>query len=847
MAKHHRRLAAIMFTDLVGYTALMGKNREQGLALVHQSVRIQKPLVEKFNGYWLKELGDGVLTQFDSAIDAVHCAIEIQKAARAELDGKLRIGIHLGDITFENKDVYGDGVNVASRLESIADPGGIYISESVEKAIRGESDIQTVFLGESELKNVDYKVRIYAIQGIGLPKSSIKADEGASGVLSEFISRGILRVSAIYIGVSLLLVFLQDLIRPVLALPDWSETVLVLALAFMFPAALYLAWHYEMSPHGFVRTGTLEAKENPYNISQRKPFTSSFMIAGLLIITLIVYIAPKLISENDSGQVLPANAFPNNKSIAVLPFKNLSGSDENQYFSDGVMEAILNNLSLIRDLKVISRTSVERYRDQNLSIREIARDLEVANVLEGSVQRVGDEVRITVQLISAENDEHIWADNYDRELTDIFEIQSEIAQTIAENLEVIMTAEEQELIRNAPTSNLKAYEMYLKAAYMETNSENDILDALSIIDEVIQLDPDFCLAYAEKGFLCARLSYHGYPESIWYDSAVSLFNLAIVKDDHEWQPYFGKAMINSAVHNDEEAIRYLRKTIDLNPNFSRAYHDLGEYAMDRGNYDEAIDHFLKAATLIGKESDRTDQELNYGYFLQRLDYEQSCSLFHDFYKKEPENFQVIQELINCARYYKDFDMALKYSKEAIRLRPELVNVKNILAYSYFCLNRYEEAERYYREMMEETDQFESHYMIYPFAHRLGYAMYMNGKEKEGLSIMETYRDTLISSINRKEIKAMAIGEYYDLATIYSCLGQKKEALKWMRKAKDTEGAFFRLDYLNSDPMLENLRDEPEFQQMMTEKIEEDEHIRQTFYDKLAMYHTNNELKWLSRK
>jgi len=164
-----RVLAAIMFTDLVGYTALMGKDSAKALELVHISKEIQKPLVEKHHGKWLKEMGDGAMAQFNSALDAVNCALEIQRLSRADLEADLRIGIHSGDITIEIDDVYGDGVNVASRLESIADPGGIYVSDAIQKAIKGQSDVQAKYLGEVKLKNVDYDVRTYALQGVGLP------------------------------------------------------------------------------------------------------------------------------------------------------------------------------------------------------------------------------------------------------------------------------------------------------------------------------------------------------------------------------------------------------------------------------------------------------------------------------------------------------------------------------------------------------------------------------------------------------------------------------------------------------------------------------------------------------
>ena len=164
-----RQLAAIMFTDIVGYTALMGENTSRALQLLQKSKEIQKPLVETYHGQWLKEMGDGVLAKFSTATDAVACALEIQRASRADFEATFRIGTHLGEITLENGDVFGDGVNVASRLEAIADPGGIYVSESIEKAIRGQMKIDLKFLGEKQLKNVDYGVRIYAVQGVGLP------------------------------------------------------------------------------------------------------------------------------------------------------------------------------------------------------------------------------------------------------------------------------------------------------------------------------------------------------------------------------------------------------------------------------------------------------------------------------------------------------------------------------------------------------------------------------------------------------------------------------------------------------------------------------------------------------
>ncbi len=184
---HVTRLAAIMFTDIVGYTALMGKNSKKALELLHKNREIHKPVIKKHHGKWLKEMGDGILVQFDSAVDSVRCAIEIQKRAREELDGLLRIGIHLGDVTIENDDVFGDGVNIASRLQSIADPGGVYISDSIQQAIRANEDIQTEYFGAIQLKNVDYLLHTYYISQDGFPIPSRRRKISLSGGVKKSI------------------------------------------------------------------------------------------------------------------------------------------------------------------------------------------------------------------------------------------------------------------------------------------------------------------------------------------------------------------------------------------------------------------------------------------------------------------------------------------------------------------------------------------------------------------------------------------------------------------------------------------------------------------------------------
>ena len=231
-----------------------------------------------------------------------------------------------------------------------------------------------------------------------------------------------------------------------------------------FPIALYLAWNYERSPEGFVRTSSKESWQNPYKGSQKKPLTSNFIIAVMALIIIVTYVYPRYFSSTEAGTEVAVD----DKSIAVMPFDNESADEENEYFVNGMMEDIRNNLSKIADLRVISKTSTEKYRTTTLSSQEIGKELSINYLLEGTVQKRGNQVKIHAQLISTENDDHIWEDTYQRDITDIkdyFIIQSEIAEAIADELKAVITPEEKELISSIPPENTEHYDSYLKGLF----------------------------------------------------------------------------------------------------------------------------------------------------------------------------------------------------------------------------------------------------------------------------------------------------------------------------------------------------------------------------------------------
>lgn len=664
----------------------------------------------------------------------------------------------------------------------------------------------------------------------------------------ELKKRNVYRVATVYAIAGWLIIQVADVIFPYFGLPEWMVTAIIIITLLGFPIAVVLAWIFEMSPNGMVRTGSKQATDNPFPERKKKPLTSAVAIVILLLILAgqFVYFSflrkpgNEVQSASSTSLSMPSN------SIAVLPFVNMSEEKDNQFFSDGVMEAILNNLSMIHDLKVVSRTSVEKYRNQDKNIGEIAAELEVANILEGSVQRIGDQVRVTAQLISGENDEHIWADSYDRQLTDIFAIQSEIAQTIAENLEVIMTTEELELMKNAPTSNLKAYELYLKAWYMDVDTEEDVLEAIKLCEKAIELDPEFGMAYAWKGLNLQRLGVYGYSETLCYDSAMKLQDVAIEIDPKIWLPYAVRTQLFSNSNQSQQALKNLYKVLELNPNNTWACQRLGNYLLIQDEYDKAIDQILKLATLSQGEHDEKEIDQTLGFFLYNLDKKLSYQHFLRAIEVNPERAVVYQQLNSCAMYFGEYDLMIKYSLEYRKLRPDLVNAGNMLAQAYMWAGKYKESENIYEELLSVISKFASTYTVYPSKHRLGYAKMKNGKEAEGKKILESHRDTLLIAIQQQEASSSGDGDYYDLALIHSALGQNVKALRFLSEARDHEkdGAFYRLEFLLSDPMLDNLRNEPEFQEMLEEKIYEQEKITRIFHEKLKEYHARKELKWL---
>jgi TolB-like protein/class 3 adenylate cyclase/Tfp pilus assembly protein PilF len=441
-ATEHRKLAAIMFTDMVGYSALSQRDDKLALELLEEHRQLLREIFPRFNGTEIKTIGDAFLVEFNSALEAAQCAIEIQRTLAkrnhdvvADRRIELKIGIHIGDVVHRGGDVYGDGVNIASRIEPLAGAGGICVSMDVERQIRNAVETRFEKLATTELKNISVPMELFRIVLPWERKSEVR------GQKSEIRKEDLVPASrrfALIGGLVLLLI-------------------------------IGIGWWWT----------TLSRKSPP---APGQPVTRA------------------------SDQ--PAN-IPD-KSIAVLPFDNLSDDKSNAYFAEGIQDEILTRLSKIAALKVISRTSTQKYKSAPDNLREVGKQLGVANLLEGSVQKIANAVHVNVQLIRVATDEHLWAESYNRKLDDVFGVEGEVATAIADQLNARLSGAEQKAVTDKLTQNVAAYDAYLRGAATEHTqySYDAYKEVARDYAEAVQQDPKFALAWARLAVIRSFLYFN---------------------------------------------------------------------------------------------------------------------------------------------------------------------------------------------------------------------------------------------------------------------------------------------------------------------------------------------------
>lgn len=567
-----RQLAAILFADMAGYTALMQENETLARSKRKRLKEVLESSISNFNGKIIQYYGDGSLSIFNSAIDSVQCSIDIQQRLQQEPKVDLRIGIHTGDISMEEDAVYGDGVNLASRIESLGVPGGIFISEKVYDEIRNQENIRTHEMGYFELKNVKHPIRVFAI-----------ANEG-------------------------------------IIVPNRNEV-----------------------------KGKLKQTQN---------------------------------------------------RLAVLPFVNMSADPENEYFSDGITEELLNALTRIDGLQVTSRTSAFAFKNKNHDIRDIAIQLNVDKVLEGSVRKSGNRVRITAQLINAADGYHIWSENYDRNLDDIFKVQDEISGIIANKLrENLSTKPAESSLVKAPVKNLTAYTHFLKGLHFWNKlTPSDMRKAIDCFEQAIAIEPGYAQAYA---LTAGAYSYLGGTGQMMPQKAFAIVqqyaDKAMAIDDSVAESHIAKAGFYLFYEwNWEAAYKSLQKAVQLNPAATAAYELLGFYYIIKGEKIKAVET-LETAEQFDPLSPVITQALGNMYVFSER-YDDAIKQADKLLEINPEMRAPIEMKAWSTGLKGNWDEALKLFEEVHRLTKHPLKGLMGLGFTYAILGQRDKAMECIKKM-----------------------------------------------------------------------------------------------------------------------------------------------------
>jgi TolB-like protein/Tfp pilus assembly protein PilF len=497
-----------MFTDIVGYTALMGNDDRKAFEILSKNRALQKPIIEQFNGRWIKEMGDGVIASFNTASDALEAAKKIQEACTAIPDLQLRIGIHLGEVVFENNDVFGDGVNIASRIETLGVAGGVLFSKAVRDQVKNKPEFQLQSLGTFDFKNVSEPIEVFALSnpGFAVPKR--------------------------------------------------------------------------------------EAMQGKLQLPQEKSSTIKFIIGLALVAAVAFGIWFFVEQKKDSGH-------SGDRSIAVLPFVNMSDDKEQEYFSDGISEEIINKLAQSAGLQVKGRTSSFAFKGKNMDLKLIGAQLNVSYLLEGSVRKAGNVLRITAQLIKVSDGNHLYSQTFDKELKDIFTIQDEISLAILNAVKIRLLGAEKDAVLKKYTDNVEAYQLYLQGRYYYNKYTQDaMMKAIEYFDRAIAIDPTYAIAFSGKAYCYMTLNFFGLPSESTMPQALKAAQQSLDLDAGIAQSHLAVGRIRFHTEwNFKQAEEHFMKALSLEPNNAETHVQLAMLSAALGNKEKAMSHMQIAVSL----------------------------------------------------------------------------------------------------------------------------------------------------------------------------------------------------------------------------------------------------------
>jgi len=690
-----RKLAAIMFTDMVGYSSLSQRDDKLALELLEEHRQLLREIFPRFNGTEIKTIGDAFLIEFNSALEAAQCAIEIQRTlakrnhdVTADRRIELKIGIHIGDVVHRGGDVYGDGVNIASRIEPLAGAGGICVSMDVERQIRNALEARFEKLAPTELKNISVAMDLFRIV---LPweqpsKSEIRKAPVRLGPKSE-IGRQLVTATA-------------------------TKLLLIGALLL----AIGIGWWWTTQP-----------RRNP--TSPAAPST--------------------------------ANA-ANQKSIAVLPFVNMSADKNDEYLSDGMTEELINVLAKVPGLRVPGRTSCFAFKGKNEEdiFRKVGDQLHVGTVLEGSVRKAGDKLRVTAQLINVSDGYHLWSKDYDGDVKDILNFQSNVAEQVVQALQVKLGGEGTRVLAKKPTENPEAHRLYLLgryefAKYTQTGWNN----AIRYYEQALKLDPEFALAYCGLADNYAYMGSVVMPEKEAIAKEKEFAQKALELDPELAEAHMSFALGLVADYDWRNGLKEFDRALELNPNLAFAYELQAWTVNGLGRFDEAIAKTRKAVEL---------DPLN------------------PFFQMSLSFFQY------WARQYDD---AIPQARKALAMDPNSAISHVLLGLSF--LKKGDTVGAIAELQKSKAPDPGAWYQGF-----LGYAYAISGDRAKAEQALH-------------ELEELAKQQYVSptaFATIYLGLGQKEKCLDWLEKSYEQQDS--ACWYLKIDQIYDSVRNEPRFQALV---------------------------------
>ena len=665
-----RHLAAIMFTDLVGYSAVAQRDDPLALALLEEHRELLRPLFARFGGQEIKTIGDAFMVEFPSALDAANCAVEIQRTlskrnhdVATDRQIELRVGIHIGDVTPRDGDVYGDGVNIASRIQPLAAPGGICISQDVERQIRNAFTPRLEKLGPTALKNIQLPL---------------------------------------------------DLFRVV------------------------LPW------------------EKPKRVAASAPRSQPRVVWLLISVALIVVLAIGIVFLRSRSHAPPAS-----KSVAVLPFVNMSAEKDNEYLSDGIAEDLCTALTQIKGLHVPARTSSFAFKGKTEDIRKIGEELNVATVLEGSVSKAGNKLRVTAQLVNIPDGYQLWAANYDRQMTDILEVRSDITQQVVAALKVQLGVEETQRLEKKPTETSQAYDIYLLGRY-EFNKFNEagFNKAIEHFRRALEVDPQFARASAGLAEAFNMLGYWNFlPPSSAFPEAKRAAERALAIEPNLAEARSALGFITYEYEwRYPDGERELAEAVRANPKSADARLWYAEFLIVMGRFTEAREQLDRAAEV------------------------------------DPLSVRLIVAVATWYWFQRQYDPALTELQKAVEMEPNNIVTQHFLGYLFLKMNRPVEAVAHVSRAMDLGGAFSAEQL----------ADLQSTFKSEGASAFFRKQAAYAQQLNER-------GKYRSpvlIAMPYAAAGDRDAALSWLEKAVDERAPW--LPELKMEPMYDPLRSDPRF-------------------------------------